>query len=354
MQSLGRDQSVSFFVGLIFLALAFSSSTFVVRGYSETLLSEYGQLLTNADKTITKADSAVFVGDVLLARAVERDLALQGAYFPYRNVTNLLAADVVFGNFESAIPEIHVPTRDFNTRFSVDPQYVDDLKAAGFTHLSLANNHAFDFGVSGYNNTNTSLTDHGFEVFGHPYEVNQDSASYIKLNNETIAVVGLHAATAVIDMEALAATMEKVEESSSKQVAYIHWGTEYQTTHSLQQEQLATELVAMGFDLIIGHHPHVTQDIGRIGDVVVVYSLGNFIFDQYFSQAVQQGLALSLEKSGGKFVLNLLPVSSERVRHQPEVLTGAHQEHILNSLAANSDSTVAAEIKTGTVALNWD
>lgn len=70
----------------------------------------------------------------------------------------------------------------------------------------------------------------------------------------------------------------------------IHWGEEYYTKENKKQRILAAELSDAGFDLILGHHPHVVQPVEKIGDTMVIYSHGNFIFDQNFSELTQKGL----------------------------------------------------------------
>ena len=88
----------------------------------------------------------------------------------------------------------------------------------------------------------------------------------------------------------------KQEKAESRLVIiFPHWGNEYQTTHSSNQEKLAKEWIGAGADLIIGSHPHVVQDAQIIDKKLVIYSLGNFVFDQYFSDETQTGLIV-----GGK------------------------------------------------------
>lgn len=70
----------------------------------------------------------------------------------------------------------------------------------------------------------------------------------------------------------------------------IHWGEEYYTRQNDAQLQLAGKLANAGFDYIIGHHPHVIQPVNTIGNTTVLYSHGNFIFDQNFSSLTQKGL----------------------------------------------------------------
>ncbi|MFH1119561.1 MAG: CapA family protein [Bacteroidota bacterium] len=81
-----------------------------------------------------------------------------------------------------------------------------------------------------------------------------------------------------------------VKESGDIWILSIHWGEEYYTLQNSAQRQLAEKLSQAGFDFIIGHHPHVVQPVEIIGNTKVMYSLGNFIFDQNFSGLTQTGL----------------------------------------------------------------
>ncbi len=80
------------------------------------------------------------------------------------------------------------------------------------------------------------------------------------------------------------------KESNEFRVISIHWGDEYYTKENEKQRILAGKLSEAGFDLILGHHPHVIQPVNKTGETFVVYSHGNFIFDQNFSGLTQKGL----------------------------------------------------------------
>ncbi len=75
----------------------------------------------------------------------------------------------------------------------------------------------------------------------------------------------------------------------------LHWGDEYITYPSVQQVNYAHALIDMGFDLIIGHHPHVIQPTEYYKNGLIIYSLGNFIFDQNFSKTTQEGLVVKVD-----------------------------------------------------------
>jgi poly-gamma-glutamate synthesis protein (capsule biosynthesis protein) len=69
-------------------------------------------------------------------------------------------------------------------------------------------------------------------------------------------------------------------------------GEEYELTHNAFQEDIAHKAIDFGADLIVGHHPHVVQDIEEYKGRLVAYSLGNFVFDQNFDEKTKEGIIL--------------------------------------------------------------
>lgn len=94
----------------------------------------------------------------------------------------------------------------------------------------------------------------------------------------------------------------------------IHWGEEYYTLENERQVKLAQQLAEAGFDYIIGHHPHVVQPVRRVGEALVFYSHGNFIFDQNFSGLTQKGLVSEISIPAKKARLFLSRQSGFRIR----------------------------------------
>lgn len=76
-------------------------------------------------------------------------------------------------------------------------------------------------------------------------------------------------------------------------VVYTHWGEEY-VPRTEKMKTLARQFVDAGASLVVGSHPHVVQESERYSDQYIYYSLGNFVFDQYFSDAVRNGLLLEV------------------------------------------------------------
>jgi gamma-polyglutamate biosynthesis protein CapA len=301
------------------------------------------------DKT---SDKVVFVGDVLLARHVEYLLSARGTTYPFKNVANIFGdAPAVVGNFESAILKNHIKTPSYVTTFSVAAKYLPLLAEAGFTTVSLANNHALDYGQATFNNTVEALTFASLIPFGHPQSVSSSSVTYLKSGDYTIGMIALNDVFANVSTEEIENQINDLANNSEYQIAYIHWGEEYVLKHNTRQEELAEFVIDAGIDAVIGHHPHVTQDIQMYQGKPIFYSLGNFLFDQYFSVDVQQGLAVELKLASSTVEFTLIPVSSEGTPAQPHLMPEDDRELFLKNLARRSDAGQAQNIAQGKLIL---
>jgi len=307
-------------------------------------------IIAPATKTTSDNKSLVFVGDIMLARHVEFLMEKNGSAYPFASSQFLREKPAfVIGNFEATIPPQHTKTPNYTFQFSVNKQFLSELTKVGFTHLSLANNHTLDFGKEGYVNTVETLTKMGIKTFGHSKSLGENTVSYLSASNTKYALIGLNATQLNINTENIKPYLEEVLANSDVQIAYIHWGEEYIHKPSQNQKIVAEFLAKNGIDLVIGHHPHVIQSIEKIGDAVVFYSLGNFIFDQYFNTSVMQGLAIRLSTEGDRLKIILLPYSSEEKKAQPKLLTAENREAILAEIAKNSDKNIAEMIISGEV-----
>lgn len=297
------------------------------------------------------AHSILFVGDVLLARHVEVLLRSEGNSYPYQGLpfATVVKTPYIFGNFESAIPRTHTKTKNGDIVFSVDREFLPALREAGFSHFSLANNHTLDFDYTGLSHTVTALTAADLTPFGNPTSLTEQSVTFLHIANQEIAVIGMYALATVSTAE-IVSVIDYATARSDMQIMYVHWGDEYEITHSAEQEALAEQLVAAGADLIIGHHPHVVQDIGVIAGVPVLYSLGNFIFDQYLSQETEQGLLVQLDIKDEP-VIRLYPVTSLGSPSQPQLMPTKQTERFLAALAARSAPELEFAIRNGAIAL---
>ncbi|MBI4414623.1 MAG: CapA family protein [Candidatus Kerfeldbacteria bacterium] len=289
------------------------------------------------------------VGDLMLGRAVETLMKKHGEDYPFARVTEKLAgADVVMGNLEGPIPDSHAQTPDGSLRFSFLPSAAALLARQNIGVVSVANNHANDAGRKGFEQTRTRLDAEGVVAVGDP-SMKETSCAAIPGVKLPIVVC----AFSVFANFDEASAMERVREAralypSSYLILMPHWGNEYQSVASAGQVRMAHAFVDAGADLIAGSHPHVVQNIELYRDRPIFYSLGNFIFDQYFSQETQQGLALDVTLSAGDVRIGLTPLVSRR--SQPSEMAPDEAERFRLLLAARSPEAAAA-VGAGTLHL---
>lgn len=309
----------------------------------------------NASLTGDTADatyeSIIFVGDVLLARNVEFLMRQHTIDYPYEGLDFLTLANnpAIVGNFEASIPKEHNPTPIKQITFSVDERLAGTLRSNGFTHVSLANNHSYDFGKEGLLHTRNVLGK-DLVTFGDPKEINTQSSSVVQINDVRVGLLGINALEEV-DSMSLKNKLQELSKLSEFQIIYIHWGEEYALRHNQQQRNLAEDLVLYGADLIIGHHPHVVQGVDLIDGVPVFYSLGNYIFDQYFSQDVKEGLVLALDFSNS-ILISLIPVTSEVTLSQPTLMSPDKHADFLEKLARRSHPDLQDAVSRGLVTID--
>lgn len=305
--------------------------------------------LNKSDEQFYESSRILFTGDVFLGRDVERRNIGIEEVLPFEVFALFATSTAIVINFEGAIPQIHTPTPDFGMQFSIDQRFLPVMAKSGITHASLANNHALDYGKAGLQHTISVLDSVGITPFGHPTELRTDSVRYITAPPHQIALVGLHTLFNEPSQSDIDEVFKYAAENSDMVIAYIHWGKEYLLEHSVRQERLAQQLVTAGTDLIIGHHPHVVQGIYMVDDVPVIYSLGNTIFDQYFSADVQEGLLVELVLGDGPPHLFLHPISSIDTPTRPSLVGPAKRDMWLASLAKRSDPALKAEIQNGKI-----
>lgn len=295
------------------------------------------------------AQHVLFTGDVMLARAVERWINRSSTHTVFgRSSSTLARYPEVIVNFEAAVPNVHLPTPDFGMQFSVATATLAQLRPH-VTAASLANNHSFDFGDAGLAATESALRQVGVQPFGHPSKLAE--RVYYTATDPVVAVLGINQLGTAIVSAALRRTIQAATPYADLIVASVHWGSEYTTTVTNAQRELARDLAAAGVDIVIGHHPHVVQPIEQIDSTLVFYSLGNTVFDQYFSRAVQQGLLVGLDTRHGELGLTLYPISSISTPHQPQVLADPDRQRLLDELAAMSDPSLQPLIASGFVPL---
>lgn len=298
-----------------------TSLIFITASVSPTVLlgTASKEPLTNTE---FKSGSILFVGDVMLGRRVERMMDELGAEYPFLGTQDLIQnATVAVGNFEGTVPSVHASTPDFGFQFSMKNSSLQTLKNVGFDVLSLANNHSFDHGVKGYQNTLLECKKSGLVCSGHPKTSFTHSTSVVTVGDTSVGILFLYALVDEPSKNEIAALLDELNAVSDVQIAYVHWGTEYNLSHSIDQSFLARALIDVGVDAVMGHHPHVVEEVERYREKPIFYSLGNFVFDQYFNDDVQAGLAVRMSIEKDNIVYTAIPLTSKLSRSQPQIAT---------------------------------
>lgn len=224
-------------------------------------------------------------------------------------------ADIMMLNNEFPYSDRGTPTEGKQFTFRAKPSYVSYLDDLGVDLVSLANNHAYDYGEAAFLDTLTTLEEAGITYVGAGRNLEEARRPvYYIIDNMKIAFVsatqierldnpdtkGATDSSAGVfrcwNGDNLIETVKEAKENSDFVIVYLHWGTENEVNIDWAQEKQAPEVASAGADLIIGDHPHCLQQISVVQRVPVIYSLGNFWFN---SKTVDTGMVkVTLSRDG--------------------------------------------------------
>ena len=246
-------------------------------------------------------------GDLMFDRGVQSRLEKnQKDYdFLFEHIQDYLhTADIVFANLEGSLSDVGTDQGGkFSFRF--EPAVAPALASAGFDVVSLANNHILNWGRESLCATTVNLKKVGVHYVGAGCSEEDAEAPYITtLGNTRIAFLaytefykGAHATMnqpglSRYDLEIIKKRVQDLKEIDNIDLVMVsmHWGEEYKHRAPDRIVAIGHELVDAGVDVVIGHHPHVDQEIERYKKGWIIYSLGNFVFDQSWSEETMQGL----------------------------------------------------------------
>ena len=223
----------------------------------------------------------IATGDVMLGRAINYKSVKDNNFTWMWGKTSdtLRAADVVFINLESPLVN-NCPLTTGGMIFCADTKNIAGLTFAGIDIANLANNHINNYGQEGIKTTTELLNNAGIVPIGLGVPV------YKSLKNIKFAFLGYNQFNRLPDIN------QEIQQAKSRAdivVIAFHWGEEYTDKPTKKQQELAHLTIDSGADLVIGHHPHWIQPIEVYRDKLIVYSLGNFIFDQSWSEKTKLG-----------------------------------------------------------------
>ncbi len=301
--------------------------------------------------------SITFAGDILFdpGYAVMSKLLQNGG-----NIENAIAADLIDEMRDADIMVVNnefpysdggSPTPEKQFTFRAKPAAVSYLSDIGVDLVSLANNHAYDYGETAFLDTMQILQGEGITYMGAGRNLQEARRPvYYIINNMKIAFVAATQIERLDNPDTKGATdtsagvfrcwngdnlLETVREARANSdfvIVFLHWGTENTETIDWAQEKQASEVAEAGAGLIIGAHPHCLQQISMVNGVPVVYSLGNFWFN---SKTVDTGMVRAELDENGLQSLQFIPCLQSGCK--TSLVQGEEKNRILNYMRSLSD-----------------
>jgi poly-gamma-glutamate capsule biosynthesis protein CapA/YwtB (metallophosphatase superfamily) len=273
----------------------------------------------------------------------------------------LRRADLTVGNLENTLSRDGAPTQG-NDSFGADPSVREPLRRSGFDGLSLANNHAGDYGIPAMLETVRLLRGSASKPFGagrdraaasRPLVLEHDGVRFAFTGFNAIgetprATPGSPGALSVRmpprtgplqrpDLRHMAGVVRRADRVADVVVVLPHWGTQYTHVPEPVQSDVARVLARAGADLVVGGHPHWVQGVERLAGVPVVHSLGNFVFDMDFMEQTMEGVFLEATFWGAELkAMRFVPYRMDAQAFAPRVVHGDRAAGILADLWSTS------------------
>jgi gamma-polyglutamate biosynthesis protein CapA len=252
----------------------------------------------------------LFVGDMMFDRYIRQVGNSKGQDFVFSCINNFLKdSDMVVGNLEGPItsnPSVSMGSvieSPPNYTFTFPPSTVKLLSSNNIKLVNLGNNHIGNFGQEGIVSTKKYLNDAGVNYFGSltPAPSPKERGDQIfrsEINGSDISFISYNEFSGD-SVQSVAKIISEEKANEQMVFVYAHWGDEYVPPPE-RVKKLAHSFVDMGAEMVIGSHPHIVQEKEVYKNKFIYYSLGNFIFDQYWNKEVSTGLVLEVDISGGK------------------------------------------------------
>lgn len=232
----------------------------------------------------------LITGDVMLGRQVGIEMVKRNDFlWPFHRTTDLLAgADLTLANLETPIVT-GCPFSSEGMVFCADPRVAEGLAQAGIDGVSLANNHAYTYGEAGFDETLSYLRQAGVEP------IPAGTLVVNTVDGLQIGILSFNDSDALLDVNWATAVVKESSHQVDVLIGLIHWGVEYQAEPTDRQREVGHALIDAGMDVIIGAHPHRVQPVEEYGGKLIVYSLGNFVFDQMWWDETRLGGVVRLK-----------------------------------------------------------
>ena len=265
----------------------------------------------------TRQVTIAITGDVMLGRSVNTQILGTADRYPFNFTADYLHGfDLTVGNLECVVSSQGQPVPNKQYHFRADPRGFTRLNDAGFSIVSLANNHSGDFGRGAFIDMLAQLPAHGITPLGggatlaaaHQPVIRTIRSTtvgflaYCEIGPDSFAATRATPGHAWLDPALMHADIVSVRPHVDYLVVFMHWGIEYQRVQTGHQQAIARLAVEAGADFVVGSHPHVIQPFEIYQGRPIVYSLGNFVFDEMLSDDVRRGEVLALTIQGSTLV----------------------------------------------------
>lgn len=284
-------------------------------------------LLDRADRP-PAAPSVVLLagGDVMVARHIGVLAGRRGLPALFEGLRGLAGPrDIFFANLESPLGPAGLspafPEKPFNFLGSTGTAAA--LKESGFTLVSMANNHGMDYGPEAIAHTTNALTAAGVAWAGVGADATDARALRVLerrgIRFGFLAYADAHSPRVFADRDRAGVSglrpawiLEDIARWRSRVdvlVVSLHWGIEYADRPTDRQQRLARRIIDAGADVVLGHHPHVFQGLEEYNGGLIVYSLGNLLFDQRGDRRDQNYLVRCVFRGGRRESTALVPLA---------------------------------------------
>jgi poly-gamma-glutamate capsule biosynthesis protein CapA/YwtB (metallophosphatase superfamily) len=294
-------------------------------------------ILAPAPAAAAESLEITFVGDVMFGRYVQDGRATipAGDYDLFERVTDLVRADIAVANLETPVLREVPPESPYGIRLRLGASREEaaHLVRAGFTAVTLANNHSYDLRLRGLEETPSVLRELGIIPLGMSHaEPPVFRADTVAIRGWRVAFIGItternglqRAGQPVLPYVdspreipgVLIPVVESARGDHDIVVVLAHWGEENHEEPKRAQRAAGRALIDAGADLVIGHHPHLLQAFERYESGLIAYSLGNFRFDYASKISRLSGVLRARFRREGSCLerVTLHPVYTERAR----------------------------------------
>jgi poly-gamma-glutamate capsule biosynthesis protein CapA/YwtB (metallophosphatase superfamily) len=324
--------------------LLLSPITLVKKTKGRTLLSFGGDVMMGRRYWAPK-----FNNSVLIRKGSEDEdtKSIVRHIKPYMSL-----ADYAAVNLETQL-SAHKPTERApkSVTFFSPPQTLDALAWAGIDYVTLGNNHVYDYLDEGLNSTLDALKNSPIAFSGAGLDQEQAlKAHRIELNDTSFSMLGFvgweggfspnqtaninKGGAAFGSMKNITDTVKRESALKRTSIVQYHGSQEYAREPTMVTEQRLKSAIDVGADLAIAHHPHVTQGFELYKGKLIAYSMGNFIFDQYF-YATPYSFMLNVWMDGDKFHrAEIVPIYLKG--YKPTPATGLQRSNVLKRLTTLS------------------